>query len=63
MLTIAYKELKMSACGLAFSRRNNKVAEMVGQKPSIAILLPDLVKHPIHCIREIMYQWSDILPK
>ena len=37
-----------------------KVAEMIRQKPILAILSLNLVRHPIHCIREITYKWLDI---
>ena len=41
-------------------RVDNNVAEMIGQKPSIAVLSLNLVEHPIHYTKEMMYKWSDI---
>ena len=35
-------------------KEDYKLAETVGQKPSIAILLLNLVGHPIHCIIEMV---------
>ena len=40
-----------SAC-----REDDELAEMIGQKPSIAMLSINLIGHSIHCIREIMYE-------
>ena len=42
------------------SRGDYKFAEMISQKLSIAILSINLIGHPIHCIRVIMFKWLHI---
>ena len=37
-----------------------KFSEMIGQKPLIATLVPNLIGHPYIGIRKTMYKWSDI---